>query len=831
MTSPITDVVTPPTREIGYTSAVAGGGVPGWGSFAGSIMDPYEDVPQLAWPNSVITFHRMRTDAQIDALTKAVTLPLRRLNWKIKPNGARDEVVNDISQQLCLPIQGDNDEFIITGRQRFDHDEHLRMALLAPLVYGHMPFEQVGEVDADDLRWKLTKLAPRMPQTIQWFQVNTNGDLEQIWQYGTAANAQYMDINTGGQRGKNRIVGASGRGIPIPRTQLAFYGWEVEGGNYAGRSMMRPLYKYYLLKDRMLRVDAIKNERFGAGIPTGTAPPGGDPADYSKMAQAVRASENGGVGLPNGASIGIEGIRGTLPDTLASIRMYDEQMARSFLAMMMQLGQTQSGSRALGDTFMDFFEDSLWGFVKWYSVTTTQDVIWDIVDWNWGEDEQAPMLTAEEDPEEPLSAQDLANLVRAGALLVDAELENWIRQRFWMPEYTGGAPLPTKPGDISQESTPPGNTADPATASGTRQRIRITDKRSSARVAAGGTPSKGTPKDKRLKENKTAKVSTDRQTVKAHGDHDQKSHGNRAEKSTVPARVPGSVLSKQRTTALPDGGNVTITVEAAGHKHVIASSQTLNDDRMGHREPNAVEAAAQTDFAKIQQTWQDLTDKLVQAWGDIRSQQISDLVDQVKAAVKAGDTATLGALEPPVAGGDVLAAHMTEMADQAIAEALAEAERQGVTLPAVNVADLSDTITGRADAVSNIVARDLTSSASKNALIRYAVGVDPEEVGAGVETALGNLTDSYLADMLGGAMTGAQNDGRMAVMEQDSGATIYASELMDENTCDACSAIDETQYDTMADAISDYPSGGFVDCQGGMRCRGTLVAVYGEGQD
>jgi hypothetical protein len=31
--------------------------------------------------------------------------------------------------------------------------------------------------------------------------------------------------------------------------------------------MLRPLYKYWLLKDRMLRIDAIKNERFGAGIP------------------------------------------------------------------------------------------------------------------------------------------------------------------------------------------------------------------------------------------------------------------------------------------------------------------------------------------------------------------------------------------------------------------------------------------------------------------------------------------------------------------------------------------------------------------------------------
>jgi hypothetical protein len=57
---------------------------------------------------------------------------------------------------------------------------------------------------------------------------------------------------------------------------------------------------------------------------------------------------------------------------------------------------------------------------------------------------------------------------------------------------------------------------------------------------------------------------------------------------------------------------------------------------------------------------------------------------------------------------------------------------------------------------------------------------------------------------------------------------IYASELLDNNTCAACAGIDGTQYENVDDAERDYPGGGFTDCAGGERCRGMLIAVYGE---
>jgi hypothetical protein len=56
---------------------------------------------------------------------------------------------------------------------------------------------------------------------------------------------------------------------------------------------------------------------------------------------------------------------------------------------------------------------------------------------------------------------------------------------------------------------------------------------------------------------------------------------------------------------------------------------------------------------------------------------------------------------------------------------------------------------------------------------------------------------------------------------------IYASELLDSDTCGPCATVDGRTYDSMASALVDYPSaGGFRGCLGGARCRGTLVFVW-----
>ncbi|MEO3940203.1 hypothetical protein V3C41_03885 [Paenarthrobacter nicotinovorans] len=60
-------------------------------------------------------------------------------------------------------------------------------------------------------------------------------------------------------------------------------------------------------------------------------------------------------------------------------------------------------------------------------------------------------------------------------------------------------------------------------------------------------------------------------------------------------------------------------------------------------------------------------------------------------------------------------------------------------------------------------------------------------------------------------------------------AEIYASELLDEHTCQKCAAIDGHEYETLAQARADYPDGGgYKDCESGSGCRGSLISMYDE---
>jgi hypothetical protein len=73
-----------------------------WSAFS----DVNEPVPELAFPNSISTYSRMRTDAQVASLLLGYTLPIRRYAWFIDPNGARDEVTEHVADNLNLPIEG-----------------------------------------------------------------------------------------------------------------------------------------------------------------------------------------------------------------------------------------------------------------------------------------------------------------------------------------------------------------------------------------------------------------------------------------------------------------------------------------------------------------------------------------------------------------------------------------------------------------------------------------------------------------------------------------------------------------------------------------------------
>jgi phage gp29-like protein len=385
--------------------------------------DDHEQTPELRWPNSVEIYDRMRRqDAQVMSVLRAVTLPIRRTQWSVDPNGARDEVVQFCADNLGLPVKGAKPKAQPRQRDRFQWGEHLRLSLLM-LTFGHSVFEQVYRVDAGGMA-RIRKLGWRPPRTITKWEVASDGGLIAIEQSGLVGGPARIDIG-----------------------RLVVYSNDREGGAWIGQSLLRPAYKFWLLKDRLLRVQAQTVDRNGMGVPVYTA--SATPATVAAaealerqtkemaaglaLARGLRSGDSAGATLPNGAKMELLGVQGALPDAEKPIRYYDEQIARAVLAHFLNLG-TETGSWALGSTFANFFTQSLQAVAQDIADVTTAHVIEDLVDVNWGPSEPAPRLAfAAMGSQRDANAQALAQLVTMGVLTADDALEQYVRDSYGLP--------------------------------------------------------------------------------------------------------------------------------------------------------------------------------------------------------------------------------------------------------------------------------------------------------------------------------------------------------------------------------------------------------------
>jgi hypothetical protein len=470
------------------------------------------------------------------------------------------------------------------------------------------------------------------------------------------------------------------------------------------------------VESRLQRLDDL-SRRYGPGLDAVVAPGGADDKDLEQLAALAvnfRVGERAGGAVPHGAKVNL--VRGGNSTVIESIRYLDESTARSFLAMFLMLGQTQTGSRALGEEFADFFGMAGDAVADWICDVTTDHVIEDDVDFNDGDAVQfIPRVVSQRDEDPELDAATLSQMVTSGVLTVDPDLEDHIRARYDLP--------------LRPETMP---VAPQSLAAAERERI------------------------------------------------------------------------KQRRT---QGAEVKLP------------------DRELRREPSAVEVAAAVDFATMETTHVTALGALVNAWQAVRADQIAELAALITAA--GGDEVALATIQATPAGADVLLERLRGVTAQGIDGALAEAAAQGATITAPDVESVLSGLESRAQATATLMARSLSEAAGRRAVALSGGSLGPADVADQVVEHLESLSDAYLEEQFTGLLTQGQNTGRRAVFDAaPSIRAVYASELLDASTCGPCSDVDGREYPDLAAAEEDYPTGGYKDCDGGPRCRGTLVAVY-----
>lgn len=244
------------------------------------------------------------------------------------------------------------------------------------------------------------------------------------------------------------------------------------------------------------------------------------------------------------------------------------------------------------------------------------------------------------------------------------------------------------------------------------------------------------------------------------------------------------------------------------------------------RKPTDIEKQAQVDFARSRDDWQESLDALIDdEWPGISEAQREQLSAQITEAVDV-DPDALGDMQ--VDSKDAAAAlllAMVALGAKAAAHQVTEAKAQGVTipLPEISDTDMQDVANGVTAAMATATAAAAGTKAAQ--LLGIGSGKDVSEK---TISYLSGLTDRFLRDQLGGALSAAQHKGRMlALSGWDGPVDLYASEINDVNACAPCRSIDGTKFDSQDAADAAYGGGKYAGCAGGARCRGQLVAVFG----
>jgi len=846
-----------------------------------------ETVPDLFWPTSVRTYARMRHDTQLAAILKAYSLPIRRASWAIDGSNCRPEVTAFIADEMGLPIIGQQQQPSGHRRRRFQWHEHLRLSLL-DLTFGHMAFERIYDTSGPLTR--IANVYERMPQTIYQIHLGKDGSLQGIQQHFNMDPEQPV----------------------IEANALVWYANEREGTNYVGQSLLRPAWAWWLLKHEVARVHATSIRRFGMGVPQVTAPPGASPqqvAEAQRLASSIRVGDQTGVGLPQGFQLALQGLVGSVPDSVAFIEYLDKQMTRSTLTSVLDLADTTHGSRALGETFLDLFILALQSYADAKAQQGTDQLVVPLVDLNWGEDEPCPRIVCGDvGAQHEVTAQTMMLLVESGAISPDPALEEYLRREYklpdrsipWVPPAQRGLQGPQADPNSGLPANDPtgadqGNVA--ASAGGftgayimakvhpddaARLTVKGGESPDSMHVTLGFLAKPAADYDQATRAKLEAAlgaiypgaigadafaVATFNSENKPTDDHppctvllvqsaalaslhDAVSDVIDAvtgveEAGTFPIWTPHVTLGYGITPAdVPPGrlGKIMFDrlVIGWGDKEVDVSGVAAKASEVRAapagqfpRQPTPHEVAAQTDFAAIQAALAAAVAALVTAWASITAAWRTQVTQQITSAAAANDVTALGSLTLDTAAAkDLLANGMQDFAQKAAVRQMQEAAAQGVSIP-VGTVD-AQRIDALAQAFADQLANAFEQAAARAALAAWGDPVPSSEVVARVDQALADLSEKSTADTLGGPLHVAQNEGRTATLQADPGtvkAFYAASEIMDKNTCEPCRSVDGKLFPDLAAAKAAYPFGGFIDCQGRLRCRGIITTVWSDELD
>lgn len=413
-------------------------GAPGTVFWRGFIQSS-EYVPELIGKRALDIYDRMRrSDGMTAGTLRALKLPLEGATWGVGPASA------DAADVEIAAFVGDN---LFEG-MTMTWQEHLRH-VLTHLDFGFYVCEKVWEIR--DGRVRLRKLAPRLQRTIDEWELADDGGLIRVIQ---------------------RVYGGTPKTARIPVEKLLVFSNDKEGADFQGKSVLRPAYKHWFIKDQLDRIYAIAVERNGVGIPVmkvdGTAQNDTNMKRAEDIVKNVAAHEQAYVVEVEGTAFRFEGLgSGKVLDPLQMIQRHERLIGVSMLAQFLALGAQALGSYALSEDHSTLFLRAERAIAEYICDIHNRHLIPQLVDFNFSGVRRYPKLTCSNI--ETRNAEKLLNAltpaVNVGLITADAELEDALRARLDLPRRDGtsarprpvGAPTPAP----APEEKPPAAGGEP----------------------------------------------------------------------------------------------------------------------------------------------------------------------------------------------------------------------------------------------------------------------------------------------------------------------------------------------------------------------------------
>lgn len=307
-------------------------------------------------------------------------------------------------------------------------------------------FEKVYKIH--DNKIKLRKLAFRKQSTIH------------AWETSKSTPGVQQQLNQPKDHGMNEGESL----IDIPAGKLLRFTFDQEGDNYEGVSLLRPLYRHYYIADKLVRLDAIKNERISMPVPTVYAPSSiGEKAkaQLSKIVKNVRNHHQVGIRMPGSKD---EGYLFEYPDMkaqsssniLESVKYHERKIFMLGLAQFLLLGtESQSGSRALSEDHSDLFLLSLTFIADYVCEVFNRYLIPELVNLNYTTDTYPKLKFQKIGSVDYEKLANVLDKVLGGMIDKDEEIEQFVREAFDLPQKKKDDTQPQDPKKPDQDPKDP----------------------------------------------------------------------------------------------------------------------------------------------------------------------------------------------------------------------------------------------------------------------------------------------------------------------------------------------------------------------------------------